>query len=583
MVDKKINRRVVCFSAVVVTFFALLYIWHCEDVMVEVPHLTWFPQIMMADRFLSGELGFLDLFACGGEHGMLANNIIYLANVLVFHGMTKFDVVLNDINVILTGCMVVWYVIKTIEGTWEKYAGILLVSFFMFTCMQGSAGAMETQVRLGLLFFVIASIFVDKELHLTGKVEKKHLIWTLLIIFLSINLFGTMYSFAAIPMVWLIIVCGIWKHKKLFKNQAAIAGAYLLSIVVYVFEYKVYAPSKSKGNIFAHVIRFFAHPIQTLKCFCSWCANGVLGNAYYASTEYNEKLWLIVGGVCFCIICFSVVLFFLTKMYVKTWIPLLFITYCFGVMVLVFFGRDTGWEWFANEWYHVHLKLLYAGTVWIYLYAWVQAGKLRAVYAVCTAFMCICSVIGLKYCFERAPYVHTWYKDMQKYLFVDHSDDMPMDEDGNTPLIYKLDGTMEAISILKKHNLSVYRYWDAYENCPSTVPSDNNIKYISGIFDDGWVEKECIFAMRKEKANAVKLTCYAESEQHLTVTVNGEVLPEKFLLQKEQSEIMIPCDVWEDVIKIEIRSDYEKQLPAPDERVGSYIITNIERYQSGIE
>lgn len=79
---------------------------------------------------------------------------------------------------------------------------------------------------------MIVSIFVDKELYLTGNIEKKHLIWMLLIIFLSINLFGTMYSFAAIPMVWLITVYGIWKQKKLFKNQAAIAGAYLLSIFV---------------------------------------------------------------------------------------------------------------------------------------------------------------------------------------------------------------------------------------------------------------------------------------------------------------------------------------------------------------
>ncbi len=96
--------------------FILIYIGSCEAIMVEVPYLTWFPQIMMADRFLSGEFGFLELFVCGGEHGMLANNIIYLVNVLLFHGMTKFDVVLNGINVILTGCMVIWCVIKTIEG-----------------------------------------------------------------------------------------------------------------------------------------------------------------------------------------------------------------------------------------------------------------------------------------------------------------------------------------------------------------------------------------------------------------------------------------------------------------------------------
>lgn len=41
-------------------------------------------------------------------------------------------------------------------------------------------------------------------------------------------------------------------------------------------------------------------------------------------------------------ICFSVVLFFLTKMYVKTWIPLLFITYCFGVNSFRYLMKEVG-------------------------------------------------------------------------------------------------------------------------------------------------------------------------------------------------------------------------------------------------
>lgn len=577
------NKRVILFSTVTMLFFALIYIWYCEAVMVEVPHLSWFSQVLMADQFFSGELEFFDLFDSGGEHGMLANNIIYLVNLLLFHGMTKFDVVLNDINVIITGCIIVCCVVKTLEGTWEKCAGILLVSFFMFTCMQGSAGAMETQVRLGLLFFVITSLFIDKELHITECVKRRHLVWTLLLIFLSINVFGTMYSFAAIPTVWIIIVCCIWKYKRLFKNQMAVAGAYFAAILIYIFEYNVLRPSKAKENIFAYAIQFFLHPIQTLKCFCSWCANGILGYGYYTSTEYNERVWLTVGGLCFLIIVLAVVVFFITKMYLKTWMPLLLITYCFGVMMLVFLGRNGTWEWLASEWYNVHLKLLYAGTVWIYVYAWEQAEKFRIVYIICTTFLCICSLTGLKFCLERAVHMHSWYKNMQTYLFVDNPDDMPVDENGNTPLLENKDITMESIRILKKYHLSVYRYWDAYENCPSVVSDRNSIKYISGIYDDGWAEKDCIFAMRKEQADAIKFTCYAQQEQYLTVTVNGEVLPEKFLLKKEQSEIIILCDVWDDVIKIEISSDYAKQLSAPDERVCSYIITNIERYQKSME
>ena len=74
------NKRVILFSTVTMLFFALIYIWYCEAVMVEVPHLSWFSQVLMADQFFSGELEFFDLFDSGGEHGMLANNIIYLVN-----------------------------------------------------------------------------------------------------------------------------------------------------------------------------------------------------------------------------------------------------------------------------------------------------------------------------------------------------------------------------------------------------------------------------------------------------------------------------------------------------------------------
>ena len=62
------NKRVILFSTVTMLFFALIYIWYCEAVMVEVPHLSWFSQVLMADQFFSGELEFFDLFDSGGEH-----------------------------------------------------------------------------------------------------------------------------------------------------------------------------------------------------------------------------------------------------------------------------------------------------------------------------------------------------------------------------------------------------------------------------------------------------------------------------------------------------------------------------------
>lgn len=572
------NKKMIRFSMAVIVIFALFYIWYCNAIMVEAPSLSWFRQIRMADQFFSGDLGITDLFSSFGEHGMLACNVIYLLNVSLFHGMTKFDVILNDINVIITGSIIVYGIICTIGGEWEKRICIMIASLFMFTCMQGSSGAMETQVRLGLLFFIIACSAVDKELHMQQYHKNKHLIKTLLLMFLSINVFGTMYSFAAIPLVWAIIFYNSWKNRQLLKNQVMVAAGYFIFIIIYIFEYKILVDSHRNESIFDVAIQLFTHPVETLKCICSWCANGILGWGYHESATYNGKTWLVVGGIVFLMVLFSVALFFITKMYLETWIPLLFITYCFGVMVMVFLGRNSGWEWFANEWYNVHLKLLYAGTVWIYIYVWDQKkGRSRFLCLACSGFFCVCSIVGTKYCLQRAPYVHAYYENMQKYLFVDDPQDMPVDEDGNTPLIASLDTTMEGIRILREHNLSVYRYWDAYEACPSTAPVGDSIKYVSGRYDDGWAEKECSFSMKRKDAEKIKVSCYALHTQELTIVVNGKKLEDSVVLQEGESEFFIPCLSSDEVVNIKIKSDYSEQLAPPDTRRCSYMIVSIER------
>ena len=42
--------------------------------------------------------------------------------------------------------------------------------------------------------------------------------------------------------------------------------------------------------------------------------------------------------------------------------------------------------------------------------------------------------------------------------FVESEEDMPVDENGLTPLIMPLDITMDCISVMREHQLSVYWY-----------------------------------------------------------------------------------------------------------------------------
>lgn len=581
--DSHNNSRICVF--LILALGAVFYIRYCSLIMVEVPQQTWFDQLPLAELFYSENVKFSDLLSRYGEHGMLANNIFYLINLALFHGCTMFDVIINDINVLITGGMIIWLSFRMLHHAKNYIYFLIAEAFFLFSPVQGSSGGMETQVRLGLLFFLISMIFIDEELRNSTQLPKKHFYQTILLIFISINVFGTLYSFAGVPLVWFLIFfkkTGISSSDQEKKRITAIAGAYFMTVVLYIIEYRLYEvlkrSSNSRTGILHNLIYMISHPIHTMKCLFSWYANGVFGWAAHESSHYNQTVWLFVGALVLSIILYAVYLFISTKMYVNSWIPLMCIVYSFGVFVMVYLGREVEWEWFSNEWYNVHIKLALAGAVWIFGYA---AGGIKIRKIICrtsVSILCVFSCIGSFYALKRAPHVHNYYKNMQKYLFIDHKNEMPVDESGMTPLLHSLDVTMDSIDILQKYHLSVYKYWDAYENCPTTGLVGNQVKFINGKYEDGWTERVCSFQLRTKEADQIIVNYYTLEKQKLTIIKDGETI-DTVSLAKGKSFFRIPCEP-DTEITIELQSDYEVQLDAPDTRTCSYMILDIERIQN---
>lgn len=453
---------------------AAAYIWYCNATMTEVPHLSWFDQLPIADAWFQSRLTWRDLIASyhGGEHGMFANHVLYLINVIFFQGSTKFDVYLNDLNVIVTGaiCMACSY--RMLKHSKSCLFYLAAEALFLFSFVQGSSGAMETQVRLGMLSFLVTMVFVDRELRDGAAQSRKHLYVTLLLAASSILVFGTLYSFAGVPLVWLLVLLAYSRHREGQKRKLAIAAVYALSVPGYLLEYRIFGfmqdAVQERAGVLQNLGYALSHPVNTLKCLLAWYANGVMGWAYHESGQYTTEGWMLFGVLACVFLLFAVVLFFRCRMYEQTWLPLMCIVYSFGVFWLVLLGRETQWEWFSSEWYSVHMKIAYAGAVWIigYTHSRQKETWKKAVCLGCVLLLCACSCLGNAAAVKRAPDVYLYYKNMQKYLFVEDEKWMPVDAAGNTPLLDTLEETMDAIAVLKKYRLSVYKYWDAYENCP---------------------------------------------------------------------------------------------------------------------
>lgn len=457
-------KKIYVGAGILLLLGTIFYVWYCQSTMIELPHLTWFDQFPIVKDYFAGELSWDTFCTRYGEHGMLGYNFLFLFNVAFFHMTTFFDVILNDLNVAICGGLFLYAFLKAMQQRKNSLVvslcGAVAITIFNFGCMQGSSGAMETQVRLGILFFVIAALMIDHLLR-QQKCTRIYLGMTIGIIFISLNFFGTLYSFAAAPTIFIVcLVLAIQKENPIRARAISINVAYVIGTILYIFEYNLFASSSlQSGGVLNTLWMILTHPVDTLLSVFSYAASSVLGYGTWTDHRISDSTYLIIGfGVTLSAV-YAIWRFFRAKLYKDTWMPLFLMGYAIMVFTLTLIGRYNSWQWFVNEWYQVHAKLLPIAIVWIVCLD-CEKGKglhkgIRLI--VCSALV-VLTISGNIFQLQRAPWIRLYYEEKQPYLFVESEEDMPVDENGLTPLIMPLDITMDCISVMREHQLSVYWY-----------------------------------------------------------------------------------------------------------------------------
>ena len=100
------------FELFIVALFSLLYVIFCNYLMIELPHLTWFDQFHLIEKYYNKSISYKDFFTTYGEHGLFGYNIIFLLNVIVLKLSTMFDVYMNDLNVFIVGSLSIYILLK---------------------------------------------------------------------------------------------------------------------------------------------------------------------------------------------------------------------------------------------------------------------------------------------------------------------------------------------------------------------------------------------------------------------------------------------------------------------------------------
>ena len=497
---------------------------------------TMFIFLRLPEKYYKKALSLSDFSFHLGGHGMLGYNILYLFNTLIFHLSIRFDLIINTIMVIICSIITSMIYHKTIKKrNFIFYFGYIFIIFVMFSPLQGSATGMSVQIRLGITFAFLTLSYSENIYFNKLQSLKSKLLLYILIIF-SYFFFGTIYTFswiASITIVYLfrMIYGRINNIPTSYKNYILEICFLFFCILAYFLFYKISifvsnSINTTHGNInnlFVLVINYIKFIIISMgSVTLPWeaIADGNINNVLLSLNSIYVTIFTLV----------ALIIYFKTKMWEKTLLPLIMIFYTLAFFSELYLGRYKSNDlfWAYNSWYSVHIKFLFTAVIWIYIYAILNSIKINIFSFIISPkiiknmSMCLL-LITLIPCFagfllshKRAPHVKAWVENMIPYLTGEL--ELTSDNKGYSELIWPYEASVQGINFLKKNNLNVFRSGKKYYK---------NVRLIGFYAKENnnyWINKNAGIVLVNKTANHFSLNGkYPENfpENTMTVTINN--------------------------------------------------------------
>jgi hypothetical protein len=541
---------------IIVCAFAVYFGVYVTIMGANVAWQAWFAHAPMIEKFYAGTWNWHDAVQRFSEHGMFGYNLLLLVNLKYFHLNVFYDIYLNAFTVVSVGLIVAASYYRA-EFLSHRSSGIVALFFIpvalsIFSVCQQSSGAMETQVRLGTLFFLYAAFEIDRNLLRSDViVGAREMVVGAILISIAVLVFGTLYSFAWIPAIAIHCLYAAFVRPAVRLYALCILIALVASVFGYVWFYdlKLVTPSGTALGLLEKLtfgVRFIS----------VYLGSATLGRTLWEDRITNNDSLMLWNGIFVSVAyLFSLWLFWRSRMHRLTWLPILMIAYTVEVGLLVLIGRgQMGLTWGTSYWYAVHVKFALAGCLWIFAHSLTGGGSCdsieplfnritRLLIRCCMIIMIGSLAVSNYYDWRRAPNIRRYFEAMIPYG-LGPLGDMPIDKNGNTPFIASLSETRYALSVFRTHRLTFYadeKVIDHYERAvlDHGRPS-NGSRLGSGWFglegDKRWMSGRCSVEFVSGPQGVVliegflpanlapnTMTCYADGQE-----VNRQTIKEGF-------------------------------------------------------
>ena len=206
-----ITKKAVWIPLIAAAIYILIYVTTAFSFF---PFETWFDQMWVIKWAEEGTLNLNGLLTVYGEHGMLGENLLFLLNCRLFNLSNEAPAILTSAIPFLLLLILSLAVFKRKE-TFRNVGGMILLAicWVILIPINSYGTGMNLQVRLSLVFFMLTAVQIDS-IFKTEKVHPARIGLLFLSMFLSMNVFGTLYSMAGLPCIFLFMLIGSIRQKE---------------------------------------------------------------------------------------------------------------------------------------------------------------------------------------------------------------------------------------------------------------------------------------------------------------------------------------------------------------------------------
>jgi hypothetical protein len=413
------------------------------------------------ESYLKGTLTFNELWRPLNVSRMLGYNLLQIANIELSSMNSKILVLLIPFFMLASAILIYREYRKSLisEHSPEFIAiTFIFLSFIIFNIIQweGLLGDADLVYQSSMPFFIAS--FIGIELFLL-RGNWKYLPATLMLIPLALLVFNGKLYVSFIPTLSSAFLCYLLIHRfrltKDFWLGAFLTGSFIAAITfLYVFGFDF------KSNTSYDAAVMFNRPTEVGEFLLATFASSVVGaDVFFSSTYFSFNSILIIGFIIVFLYILALALFFKSRMYEKTYLPLFLILQTFfylGIMMIGRFelGKDAG---MASRYVCVSIFGI-AAIVWIFMFnlAHSQKQKFLSKGAIFAGMIVIFSGLLL-------TSIVVWHFQPQRKAFLAKRNEIAMRVDTATPEeLYKYflespELVRDSLLILREYKLNAYR------------------------------------------------------------------------------------------------------------------------------